>query len=64
MPYLDNGTALDADGPLILTRVETFLMKTEKGNTLDFRIVFKFSQKLAEMGESGGKCHILTMAQR
>ena len=43
MPYLDNGTTLDADGLLILTRVETFLMKIEKGNSLDFRIAFKIS---------------------
>ena len=40
MPYLDNGTTLDADGPLNLARVEAFLLTIEKGNNLDFSIIF------------------------
>ena len=40
MRYLDNGTTLDADGPLNLARVEAFLLTIEKGNNLDFSIIF------------------------
>ena len=40
MAYLDNGTTLDADGPLNLARVEAFLLTIEKGNNLDFSIIF------------------------
>ena len=40
MPYLDNGTTLDADGPLNLARVEAFLLTIENGNNLDFSIIF------------------------
>ena len=40
MPYLDNGTTLDADGPLNLARVEAFLLTIEKWNNLDFSIIF------------------------
>ena len=43
MAYLNNGTTLDVDRPLNLARVEAFLMKFEKGNSLDGRIAFKIS---------------------
>ena len=38
MPYLDNGTTPDADGPLNLARAEAFLLTIEKRNNLDFSI--------------------------
>ena len=40
MPYFDKGTTIDANGPLNLARVEAFLLTIEKGNNLDFSIIF------------------------
>ena len=67
MPYLDNATSPGADGPLILTRTDIFLLQIEILKTSDYSIALKISHfklKRAKMAENGGKCHIWTKPHR
>ena len=43
VPYLDNATSWGADWPLILARIEMYLLKIEIFKTPDFNIAIKIS---------------------